>query len=348
MRIAVQNPSFLLGDQERNFNGYNFKFVEKYCDVIYVPRLLSVRHYIRLIHRMGWKNKKICVSPRQLNKMADVLMCFNGGAYSTEGKPVQDFHGLKIYHVMDFSNQTRRLNEALTQGGVDYLMGYARHDRHSGFFQTYFPNYIGKVIAVPFGFGARFQNLKPFDQRINKCIALGAVNPINDPLIKDDGLNDFITYYHNYEYSHEIRKMIVDHLDIWGDIFDSRLPVPPETKNPSYDAVAELNNYTMFINDESIDNFPPARTYEGIACGCVMVCTDSPIYAELGFKDGVNCIMFPKHDYETMHAKITYYIEHSDKLERIQKNSLALAEKYRHSEVAKQLYKTITTLRKES
>lgn len=61
-------------------------------------------------------------------------------------------------------------------------------------------------------------------------------------------------------------------------------------RDNSYDAVERMNEYKMFINDEGENNFPQARTYEGIACGCVMVAADSPIYYDWGFVPEVNYI----------------------------------------------------------
>lgn len=343
MKIAVQNPSCLFESQERNFNGYNFEFIRQYCDIIFVTGIRTSIRYRKKLKELGWK-KKVCLSVRSLNRQADVLVCFNGRSYLPFCRPPKGYRGLKIYHTMDYSDNIRASSQALQEEGVQYLMGYCRHDRYSPFFQRFFSAYRDRVIPVPFGYGARFVNRVPFENRINKCIALGSVNPVNDPLMESSSLADYVAFYSEYEYSHPIRKAIVDHLEQWSDCFDSRLPVFPETKNNAYNAVEELNRYTMFINDESIDNFPPARTYEGIACGCVMVCTDSPIYADLGFRDGVNCIMFRKGDYSDMIQKIRHYMQAPSELEEIQRQSLILAESYSHSLVAKRLYSEIEKL----
>ena len=242
---------------------------------------------------------------------------------------------------MDYSDNTAKASSMYSQRGVDFLMAYSRADLNSPFFDKYFPNYHGKVISVPFGYGKRFKCEIPFEKRENKCIALGSVNPVRDPLMAEESLKEYISYYATEEYSHPIRRAIVENLNMWQDCISSRLPVFPETKNPKYDAVKELNNYTMFINDASIDNFPPARTYEGIASGSVMVAEDLQIYRDLGFINGENCILFEHRDYDQMIQKIRYYMQNPEELMAIQKKSITLSKKFSHVNVAKELYDRI-------
>lgn len=334
LRIAVQNPIFIFDDQSRNFNGYNYKFVEKYCDYIFLyARPWHYFKYKKKLKELGWK-KKIVLTIIRLNKVADALLCFNGRPYLKPNEMTNKVKVKKIFHVMDFSERIDEISEQMDKGQVDLLLGYCRHDYHSSFFRKFFSKYCGRVIPVSFGYSERFKFIVPFEERKNKCIALGSVNPINDPLINQDGLKDFIAYYSEHEYSHEIRKAVVDHVNEWSNEIDSMLPVYPNTKNPNYNAVDVLNEYSMFLNDASIDKFPPARTYEGIACGCVMVGENLQVFKELGFEDGVNCVLFEQGDYHNMLIKIRYYMDNPQLLKKIQLNSLELAKKFSHESVA--------------
>lgn len=336
IRVVVQNPYFIFNEQQKNFNGYNFKFVEKYCDSILLYRSpLDYLKYRRRLKELGW-NKKIYLLPSKACSDSDALVCFNGCAYMRINQPPKAYKKNKFFHVMDFTDSISKSSENLSS--ANYLLGYCQHDRFSPFFRKYYNNFQDRVIAVPFGYGCRFVNEVPIENRINKCIALGAVNPVDDPLMSGDSLKEYRDFYSSHTYSHEIRKAIVDNIDKWGDCFDSRLPVFPETKNSKYDAVEELNRYTMFINDASLDQYPPARTYEGIACGCVMVAEDLDVYKTLGFINGKNCILFPKGNYDCMLSKIKYFMAHLEELKLIQKESIKLSLNFTHEKIADNLY----------
>ena len=342
--ICVQNPVFIFDDQKRNFNGYNFKFVEKYCDSIYLyARPWHYLKYKKKLKELGW-NKKLYLTLAGINKNTNILICFNGCPFEKRNSPNARYSGLKIFHIMDYSNNVKKIDEIFRKNKVDYVMSYSHADRYSDFFKKYLPAYINKVISVPFGYSDRFKCERTFSDRIPKAIALGSVNPVNDPLMDNTNLKDYIEFYKGHKFSHEVRKYIVDNIEELNIAIDSKLPIFPETKNPDYDAVYELNKYMMFINDASIDRFPPARTYEGIACGCVMVAENLPIYSDIGFVNDYNCILFEPGNYKDMYDKICYYKNHLEELYTIHKKSLELANNYSHDKVAEKLYRDIIKL----
>lgn len=341
MKIVIQNPDFIFRDQNKNFNGFDFAFFKNHTDIIYITKPIKIIKYIiRMIQlKINIFKYKYIFNEKDLNNKADVVISFNEPAYLN--KPAHNFHGLKIWHTMDYNIYVAEANKVFEESNIDYLMGYNKHDKYCMYYAKYYPKFIGKVIPLPFGYGNRFNNKISFENRINKVIALGSVNPVNDPLSKSDSLKEFVEFYGSYIWTHTFRQIIRENIDKLQDIVDSKLPIPPSTKNPSYDPVEELNNYTMFVNDEGITNFPPARTYEGIACGCVMVASKNPIYEDLGFIDGVNYIGFEKNSLEDFRKKVEYYIANPNKLKEIQKNSLELAKKYTHEKVAAKLYEDI-------
>lgn len=339
MRIAVQNPSFIFEDQKKNFNGYNYIFLKKYCSVIYSQDPRKYGAYTKWISN-NILNIDVTYNPFALNKKVNVLMGFNGVPYRFFYKPLKSFHGIKIYHVMDYVFYPSKANKALEKGNVNYVMGYCDHYSNDKFFRKYYPGYTTeRIIKVPFGFGERFKSITPFSERNNKAIALGSVNPVRD---QNGGiLLEYLNFHKDDEFTHKLRRTIVVNRESWGDCIDDLLPTFPETKNPNYDPVLELNKYTMFVNDAGLMNFPPARTYEGIAAGCVMVAEDLQIWKELGFVGGVNCILFEKGNYQEMINKIRYYQNHFDELQLIQVKSFELAQKYTHEKIADKLYKEI-------
>ena len=207
----------------------------------------------------------------------------------------------------------------------------------------YYPTFKNKVVSIPFGYHKRFQPLNTFYKRQKKAVILGSLNPINDPRCKKEEIKSYMEFFGKNNFMHPIRyKLAFDRENLlYQKVIDIRLPVYPQTKDFSYDAVEMMNRYQMFINDESVLNFPPARTYEGIAAGCVMVCTDNSIYKDLGFINKKNCIMFKKGDYEDLVKKIKYYQKNQKELAKIQKNSLKLAENFTHEKIADLLYEEI-------
>ena len=340
MRIAVQNPSFIFDNQKKNFNGYNYQFIMKYVEVFYITDFRKLEEYKKWIHDFK-REAEIVYSVGELNKKADVLMCFSGVPYSFFYKPPRRFRGLKIYHVMDYVFFPKKAANALNKADVQYIMAYCNHYKHDAFFRQYYSRFTEEnIISVPFGYGERFTNNTVFSNRINKVIALGSVNPVND--LKGTILKEYSNYHKNEFFTHKLRRAVVENRDCWSDYIDDLLPTYPETKNPVYDPVEMLNKYSMFLNDAGLMNFPPARTYEGIASGCVMVAEDLGIWKDLGFVDGVNCILFEKGNYKEMIEKISYYQNHENELKNIQYCSLELSQEYSHNVVAEKLYSEVS------
>jgi hypothetical protein len=372
MRIAVQNPFRALGDQTRNHNGYNYELIKQFKPIIYLPDW-----QLKLNYNQGWRNfLRSCknmvrggfgltrsrgfgqkledswLNPdefdfaftiQELKRKADVLICFNGYPYKAENAPVKEFDGLKIYHAYEYVFRATESNQAFEDAGVDYLMGYTDHGKYCRFFQQFYPNYKERVIPVPFGWGKRFEAKTPFSERVPKVVALGAVNPVDDPTVKNSiELKDYIQFYEGTFWTHQWRRMIVEHEAELTSIVDSQLPHYPKTKDYSYDAVGLLNQYALFANDEGLMAFPPARTYEGTAAGAVMVSSDHPSYKDLGFQDGVNCIMHKKHDISDFREKVKHYLENPEQLSAIAQNSVEMVRsQYSHEQVARNLYKEI-------
>jgi len=341
LKICVQNPTFLLGDLQKNFNGYNFEFLRRYVKFIYITDLSKYFRYRQFCMNMGLKEIKFIFSVSNLNKYIDILICFNGLPHKIFHRPPKNYTGIKIFHTMDFIFHPKLANKFLCDSAVNYLMTYNDHYKYSTFFKNYYPSFENKLISVPFGYGDRFTKKNDFNSRLNKALALGSVNPIFDKNCNSNSVMDYVTFYPKIEFTHIVRREIVLRRHQLRNLVDDFLPTFPITKNPDYNAVELLNKYTMFINDEGIMNFPPARTYEGIACGCVMVANRNQIYLELGFIDGVNCILFEPNNIEDMCSKINYYIQNPEILYDIHLQSIELAKKFNHKSIAEQLHNTI-------
>jgi hypothetical protein len=222
-------------------------------------------------------------------------------------------------------------------------MGYADHSRHCAFFREAYPRYCGKVIPVPFGFGRRFLTDSEPGARIKKVVALGAVNPVDDPTVEDRAaLADYRNFYRGETWTHAWRNTLREHATALADIMDCFLPQFPQTNNPNYDAVEMMGKYAMFANDEGLMAFPPARTYEGVAAGAVMVSSDHACFKDLGFADGENCVMHRSQDLKDFRDKVTWYVGNPDRLNAVAEAGKAMVRaRYSHEQIAKDLYQAI-------
>ena len=357
MKIVVQNPYFLFGVQEKNFNGYDFEFVRQFQPTLFFQPS-QYNHYLKrkiyelilrrkvddLRRRLGLSEGVLNVvfSQEELKKF-DVLICFNGRSDLPHQAPPVAFPGLKVFHVMDYVFSARTAYGALKHGKADYVMGYADHGRFCPFFRHYYPSFVGKIITVPFGFGRRFENSVAFEKRRMKVIALGSVNPVDDPAVEDKSLlAEYCGFYRNNQWTHQWRRMLSEHLVRLAPVLDSMLPVYPQTKDFSYDPVERLNQYAMFANDEGLLAFPPARTYEGVATGAVLVCADHPCYADIGFVDGLNCIMHRVLDLDDFEYKVSCYLDQPERLRDIALAGTSMVRgRFTHQHVAKKLYDDI-------
>ena len=76
IRIAVHNPVFLLEDQYKNFNGYNYIFTLKYASSIYITDYRKLWRYRKKLLEMNREDIKIIISEAGLNRSCDILVGF--------------------------------------------------------------------------------------------------------------------------------------------------------------------------------------------------------------------------------------------------------------------------------
>ncbi len=198
--------------------------------------------------------------------------------------------------------------------------------------------------SSPFGTSQRFMVDAPWGGRKQKVIALGAVNLVNEPDVKES-LREYAAFYANVKFTHQWRRMLVEHEAELAGVMDSQLPHFPEMKNPRYDAVKMMTSYALFANDEGLMAFPPARTYEGPAAGAAMISSDHGSYGDLGFRDGVNCVMHRKHDIADFRAKAEYWLQRPEDLRRVAEAGRKLIRThYTHPAVAQRLKAQLETI----
>jgi hypothetical protein len=348
MRVAVQNPGFLFLDQSRNYDGYNYAFLQQYRPAIYLTGWKAIVSrgwkWRQRLHALGLEpdSFEFIFSTRELRRKADVLLCFNQAACLPPNRPPRDFPGLKIWHVMDFNYRASESYRALREGGVGAVMAYTALDRHCDFFQRYHPAYLGQTIPVPFGFGARFEPRTPFADRLPKAVAMGAINPVDQDAKGPSPLDEYAAFYREHRFSQAWRRQLMEHEDSLGDVLASFLPKYPEISRPGDDPVVVLNRYGLYANDDSICHFPPARTYEGAACGAAMVAPDHPCFRDLGFEPGVNCLLHRPMDVEDFASQIRSWAARPAELAELARRGCELVRtRYAHPTVAAGLYEEV-------
>lgn len=335
MKIVVNEPVFLFQNYNKNFNGYNISFLKHYATGIYTNSYKKLMAYITVMPYFGINPFKYdyYLSNSELSAI-DILINFNGKPHHLLNKhPKCSSSIFKVSHVMDYADGASKANDALLEDEVDFLLGYTNHFDHCSFFRTFYPSFENKIISVPFGSSERFYN-KNYDIKIRdpRILAIGAIN-----IIKDDMRNIRELFPHS-AVSHPLREHIRKNSDSY-DFIHSMLPSDDKEKNTKVNMVKELQKHTFFINDLSIFNFPPARTFEGIAAGSILLGVNNKIYDELGFVDNVNCLLIDEVSSKSM-GTLQERINNID-LVGVKQESQLLSQEYTHDKVAEKLYQRL-------
>ena len=314
MKIAIFSPNWAFLSGAKSMHRYVEEFVNEYCE--------KEVDYEEAKHYEG-----------------DIIVCFNGRPDLVNNCIPKEFKGMSVVHMQDYVFQSEKTLQVLKENEIDYLMCYNNHDRHDPFFRKAYGEYFGKVISVPFGYNdLRFKSETELRSRVNKVVALGSVNPVADPLCIAD-VKAYADFYKGEEFTHKWRRRLVINTEMLSDEMDSLLPIFPKTKDFDYDIVDTYNSYRMFTSGESIMNYPSVKTFEGMACGSALVCSDHACYKELGLIGGYNCVMYKQYDVFDFKKQVNYYQYHMDDLERIAKMGQKLVEKqYNPKAIAKNLF----------
>ena len=338
MKVVVQNPQLTSDTWTSGINDYVVEYLRMYRPAVRIwPARRLVRWFRFLVRKglplHGWE---YIWGPAAL-KNCDAWISFNGTASILHDVIPKEFQGLKLYHVMDYTFRSLEAGRAFRSGKLDFLLGYARHDQWCRYFASVFPDYENRVIPVPFGYGPRFRCVTGFEARTKKCVAMGSVNPVQDPMSDARCISSYVKFFEGVEWAHGMRQIIRANVDSLDGAVDSYLPVPPMTKNTSYNSAAVLNKYQLFVNDDSIMHYPPARTYEGPACGTVMVCSDHPCYDDFGWQDGVNCLKHRAEDLDDFLKVVRDAVDDQARLRGLHEKTVERSRTFSHRAIARGL-----------
>jgi hypothetical protein len=353
MRLAIHDPAIEPHNRANIWHGCMFDLIRQFKPVLF---LRGWRRFVTQGARLRNDLRAAGLDPgeiefafttSELNRKADVLLCFRQDASQPRHRPPRNFRGMKIWHTMEGNYHPTASNAALVEGGVTYLMANGRQDKYCPFYRQSYPAFVGRVIPVPFGFADRFQNTRPFAERTRKVIGFGAINLV-DPSDGTDSrdprypLYEWVQFFRGERFTQSWRRRLVEHAAQLTDVLDCHFPVYPAQSGFNVDAVTALNGHALFANDESIAPFAPGRTFEGTACGAAMISSDHECFKDLGFVDGVNCIMHRRLDVEDFREKARHYIQRPAELQAIAAAGCAMVrEKYSHATIARNLHAEI-------
>lgn len=201
------------------------------------------------------------------------------------------------FHTFEYHYKTEKLIRILKTIKPKIILSYGRQEKKC----NYFKNILDKAglpsstkyIPFYFGYSTKYIPTKEMTKkRKYNCCLLGSFQPL---LIEKNSYHMYAVFFNkkNISHTHLTRKKLQE-IKFINKLNDNALFHPrtgwKSTERMSYDNKDILKNSNFFINDLSILNFPPARLFEGIACGSIPVDYYNDIYIEMGFKNNENII----------------------------------------------------------
>jgi hypothetical protein len=347
MKLVVQNPHFLSDTGGTGIHDSLLELLVRFRPAIRLWPVENLARWLRFLRRKklplaGWTY----VWGEKGLRSYDVWLDFNEKTIlgSRRDPMPWSFSGLKLLHLMDYAYYPREDEERIRKLGVDYVFGYARHDLHCGFFRKMHPSLEGRVVPLPFGYRARFRETIPFEQKENRCSVMGAVVEMEAPSEAKPELRDYFSHFEGHPCAHEMRWRVRQEGEHVWEWIASFLPRPPEKVSWSYDSMLELNRHRFFLNDDSVMHYPPARTYEGLACGSIMLAAREPVYRDFAFHEDVNCLMFEPGNFDDMLHVLREAAGDIGRCRAIQDRTRAFSTRFSHPQVGISLYRQIELL----
>lgn len=292
-----------------------------------------------ILKKNGIDPKKVTVltSPKEI-RPDDIVILYNimgKSNYEVAGN-IKAFKALSMLHFHGRKIEDEYMKKA------DFQCYFNEVDlsKSSELFRKYY-HVKRPWIVIPFVFAERFKNVKPFEERQNKCFSTGTItykeheeflSVYNDPcdqparkFVKDnpDFFKDTVDCYSCDYLEDNAGKKYVD-----GENYIVRMykkvynltHVGKQKKYYSFNMVEKFNDYKMHLVGEEILGVPGIGYVEGMACGSAYIGLDSPMYRDLGLIPGVHYISYDGTK-EGLKRTVEYYQqkEHQKELEQIAK-----------------------------
>ena len=304
-------------------------------------RFLESR-YVLAQNKLGGKKIKILRHKSDI-RSDDIVIGYRHVPSSLFG--MASLNGLKVISMIHFHGEKSDA-DLISKAEPNLLINECDLSKFSEIYKRYYPLKVPFVVH-PFVAAERFQRIKPFNERENRCFSTGTItykhhsefieiygDPCDQPIRKTvldnkDTLEDLIACY-NANYLENQEQKVIKPTDnrivrFWKAWYNLR-HVGHQKKYFSFDMVERFNNFKMCLIGEEILGIPGIGFVEGMCCGCAYIGRSYGYYEDLGMIAGVHYIGYDG-TLEDLCRVIRYYQrpENQQALERIAENGYQFA-----------------------
>lgn len=278
-----------------------------------------------------------------------------------------DINAFKAISMIHFHGEQSD-SDLIAKANPDVLFNESDLTKYSDIFKKYYSWFKGKSIVHAFVAAPRFERLKPFAERENRCFSTGTItykqhpefkevygDPCDQPtrkqiLVNADELEQYVACYNSdYLEDTDMKKYLPEDskLEHYRKVWYNMRHTGQQKKYFSFNMVEKFNDFKMCLVGEEVLGVPGIGFVEGMACGCAYIGQNLGYYEDYGMQEGVHYIGYDG-TLEDLKAKITYYQqpENQDELERIANAGYEFAQKYfRGDFVAKELLNKLVSAR---
>lgn len=253
----------------------------------------------------------------------------------------------KIIHMSHYAYNINNGSDALKESSIDLFL-YESNLNKIEFFQNYFSWFNGKCDILPFVPSERFQDIKPFKNRLNICLASGTIAEVTDiefssffrtkylqpfrkviyekgPSIKNY-IYSIIDPISNEAYSPNLFEVIKYDIKSILIIFKKKLGI--KVRDYSHDRsyyklniVDLFNDHKFSVIPEEIIGTPGISFVESMSCGNLYFGVLNHFYEDIGLISGIHYVSYDG-SLEDLIIKIKYYQANLEEAEEIAKSGL--------------------------
>ena len=270
-----------------------------------------------------------------------------------------DINAFKAVSMIHFHGEQSD-SDLIAKANPDVLFNESDLTKYSEIFQKYYSWFKDKSIVHSFVAAPRFERLKPFAERENRCFSTGTItykqhpefkevygDPCDQPtrkqiLVNADELEQYVACYNSdYLEDTDMKKYLPEDskLEHYRKVWYNMRHTGQQKKYFSFNMVEKFNDFKMCLVGEEVLGVPGIGFVEGMACGCAYIGQNLGYYEDYGMQEGVHYIGYDG-TLEDLKAKITYYQQpqNQEELERIANAGYEFAQKhFRGDFVAKDL-----------
>ena len=313
----------------------------------------------------GIDSKKITVIKKVEDiRPDDIVLLYN--VCSDNYRGVENIHAFKALSMLHFHGKKDE-NALIERANIQCYFNEVNLSLSSELFRKYY--FVEKPwIVIPFVFAERFKNIKPFNERQNKCFSTGTItyklheeflsvyaDSCNQParkFVKDnpaffkDTVDCYSSDYLEDNAGKKINAGDNPLVKLYKKVYN-RTHIGKQKKYYSFNMVEKFNDYKMHLLGEEILGVPGIGYVEGMACGSAYIGLDSPMYRDLGLIPGVHYIAYDGTK-EGLKATVEYWqrVENQEELEKIAKTGCEYVRKnFCGHNIAKELIEKLVSLK---